>query len=69
MPVVFSYQDHARALVGCAVGHVSVGTAEDIRQAKRAVARAVSMLVASGLTQAEAVHVVISHAEMLGSLE
>jgi hypothetical protein len=64
-----SYHDHARSLIGCAVGHVAVGTAEDIQQAKRAVARAIGMLVASGLTQAQAVHVVISHAEMLGSLE
>ena len=62
-------QDQARVLIGCAVGHTFVGTAEDIRQAKSAITRAIRLLMASGLTQAQAIHAVIVHAEMLGSLE
>ena len=64
-----NHHAHARALIGCAVGHVFVGTDEDIIQARNAIARAIHLLRASGLTPAQAVHAVITHAEMLGSLE
>jgi hypothetical protein len=69
MRIVWNHHDQARVLIGCAIGHVCVGTDADIRQAKSAIASAIHLLVASGMTQAQAVHTVIAHAEMLGSLE
>jgi hypothetical protein len=69
MPIVWNSHDQARVLIGCAIGHVCVGTDEDIRQAKSAISRAIRLLVTSGMTQAQAVHTIITHAEMLGSLE
>jgi hypothetical protein len=60
---------HARALVGCAFGHTIVGTAEDLRQAKRAIGRAIQFYMAAGLTRDQAVNQVITLAQMLGELE
>lgn len=59
----------ARALVGCAYGHAVVGTAEDLRQAKRAIGRAIQFYMASGLTRDQAVSQVVTLAQMLGELE
>ena len=63
------YHEQARVLVGYAIGHVVVGTAEDIRQAKRAVGRAIQLYMAAGLTQKQAADQVVSLAQLFGSLE
>jgi hypothetical protein len=65
----YAERDRARQLVGCAVGHVTCGTAPDLRQAKRAINHAIQIYMATGLTRGQAVAQVISFAEMLGSLE
>jgi hypothetical protein len=65
----YAHREHARALVGCAVGHVVCGTSEDLRRARQAVNRAIALFQATGLTRAQAINQVISLAEMLGSLE
>lgn len=71
--IVFGPDDpeaiHAYTLVGCAVGHVTVGTAEDLRQARRAVSRAIQLFMATGLSQDRAVEHVVALAQLLGGLE
>lgn len=72
MPIMFGPSDpsyRARTLVGCAFGHVVVGTAEDLRQAKRAVSRAIQFYRAAGLTRDQAINEVVSYAQLLGELE
>lgn len=65
----FAHHDHARALVGCAVGHVVAGTPENIRRARSAVTRAVQIFMATGMTQDQAIHEVISFAQLLSAVE
>jgi hypothetical protein len=65
----YAYHRCARALVGCAVGHAVVGTAEDVRQAKRAVARAIQLFRASGMSREQAAEQVVAYAQSLEALE
>jgi hypothetical protein len=63
------YHRSACALVGCAVGHAVVGTAEDVRQAKRAITRAIQLFVMSGMSRDQAAQHVIEYAQTLSALE
>lgn len=60
---------HASTLIGCAVGHVCVGTAEDLQQARRAITRAIGLYMAAGLTRDQALNQVIAFTQTLGALE
>jgi hypothetical protein len=65
----YAHHGHARTLVGCALGHVVVGTVEDLHQAKRAVSRAIQLFMKTGMTRDQAIDQVLTFAQMLGSLE
>lgn len=60
---------HARALIGCAVGHVVAGTPENIRRARAAVTRAIRIYMAAGFTQDQAINEVVTYAQLLGAVE
>lgn len=65
----YARRGEAGALLGCAMGCIVSGKADDIKRAKRAVSHAMQIYMSTGLTQEQAANEIVTFAQTLAQLE